>query len=192
MPAADIPDYHARLPRPAGQLVGEWTPGYMFHPWIPRLLAQAAPDARLLVMLRDPVDRYRSGLSYSRREGKRVKSSNTSHTTQAHRGLYFRQLQTLLRHFPRSQLLVAQYEKCRAQPAEELRRAWSFLGADPDAAQLPDFDEHVGYKVTPFPLDRAMHDDLVDFFAEDVASLVREFPEIELDRWPNFRSAVRP
>jgi sulfotransferase family protein len=59
---ADIGEYHQFFPRPAGKAVGEWSPFYMYESWTPRFLAAAAPDARILVMLRDPVDRYRSDI----------------------------------------------------------------------------------------------------------------------------------
>ena len=52
---AEVARYHRYFPRPAGKLVGEWTPRYMFDSWTPRMLAVAAPEARLLVVLRDPV-----------------------------------------------------------------------------------------------------------------------------------------
>ena len=60
---AEVSRYHRYFPRPAGKLVGEWTPRYMFDSWTPRMLAAAAPEARLLAILRDPVSRYVSHLA---------------------------------------------------------------------------------------------------------------------------------
>ena len=56
------------FPRPSGSLTGEWTPDYIQCSWVPALLAQAAPGTRLLVLLRDPVERFRSGLAHQRRD----------------------------------------------------------------------------------------------------------------------------
>ena len=71
---ADLPGAYARqFPRPEGELTGEWTPRYMHDFWALPLLKAAAPEARILVMLRDPVDRYRSGIAReqrARREGR--------------------------------------------------------------------------------------------------------------------------
>ena len=51
---ADARAYHELFRRPRGRLAGEWTPRYMYDAHTPALLRRAAPDARLLVMLRDP------------------------------------------------------------------------------------------------------------------------------------------
>jgi len=59
--AATASGYHAYFPSD-GRKTGEWTPMYASAPWIPALLAAAAPAARLLMLLRDPVERYLSGL----------------------------------------------------------------------------------------------------------------------------------
>ena len=69
---ADVSGYHGWFPRQPGTLAGEWTPDYVHMPWVPALLAQAAPKARLLVLLRDPVERLRSGLSHQRAQRGRV------------------------------------------------------------------------------------------------------------------------
>ena len=45
---ADIARYRP-LPARSGQIAGEWTPRYMHDFWTPRLIARAAPDAKLLI-----------------------------------------------------------------------------------------------------------------------------------------------
>ncbi|HLH46121.1 MAG TPA: sulfotransferase domain-containing protein, partial [Acidimicrobiales bacterium] len=55
-------EYAAWFPRPAGKLAGEWTPSYVRFHWTAMLLQGLAPRAKLLVLVRDPVERYRSGL----------------------------------------------------------------------------------------------------------------------------------
>ena len=57
----DIATYHAVFARPSGKKCGEWTPNYMAHPFAILQLRKAAPAARILVMLRNPIDRYESG-----------------------------------------------------------------------------------------------------------------------------------
>lgn len=53
----------------AGKRCGEITPYYLFHPEAPRRIQQLLPTARLIVLLRDPVERCLSGLFHSRRLG---------------------------------------------------------------------------------------------------------------------------
>ena len=60
MTDADVAAYHAHFPRRPGTVTGEWTGRYMCDAWTPPLLRRAAPDARLLVMVADPIERYRA------------------------------------------------------------------------------------------------------------------------------------
>jgi len=50
-------------------LTGEASPSYMSHRWAPERLARLLPDAKLIVALRNPVDRAYSQFQMSRREG---------------------------------------------------------------------------------------------------------------------------
>ncbi len=51
------------------QRCGDITPYYLFHPAVPGRLRRALPQARLVVLLRDPVERALSGLFHSIRLG---------------------------------------------------------------------------------------------------------------------------
>lgn len=51
------------------QCCGDITPYYLFHPEVPQRLRQCLPEARLVVLLRDPVERAFSGLFHSIRLG---------------------------------------------------------------------------------------------------------------------------
>ncbi len=51
------------------QCCGDITPYYVFHPQAPERIANLLPDARLIVLLRDPVERCLSQYFHSRRLG---------------------------------------------------------------------------------------------------------------------------
>jgi Sulfotransferase domain len=56
---------------PTGRrLVGESTPSYIVHPRGPQRLQKAAPQTRLIVLLRDPVERAYSAYHHMRRRGR--------------------------------------------------------------------------------------------------------------------------
>ncbi len=61
----------ARFAREHGRalLTGEASPSYISHDWAPQRLAKLLPQARLIVMLRNPIDRAYSQFQMSRREG---------------------------------------------------------------------------------------------------------------------------
>ena len=53
----------------ANQCCGEITPYYIFHPHAPQRIAELLPDVRLIVLLRDPVERCLSQYFHSCRWG---------------------------------------------------------------------------------------------------------------------------
>jgi hypothetical protein len=178
--------YHRWFPRRNGQKTGEWTPDYMYQPWVPPLLERAAPQARLLVIVRDPVERFVSGLTHSHL----VPGSHlgTVVAESVGRGFYASALRHWVPALDAGRVLVLQYERCVADPATELARTYRFLGLDdrfrPEGitrASSPTRTEKVA-------LDPDARRRLVDLYGPDVAELVRLVPDIDLARWPNFRS----
>ncbi|HTA13389.1 MAG TPA: sulfotransferase [Solirubrobacteraceae bacterium] len=185
--AREIAGYHEFFPRDGERKVGEWTPLYMSAPWVPALLAQAAPQARLLVLLRDPVERYISGLQHdsghAREQG--VSLSRLTPLDAFARGLYHAQLIRLLSHFDRSQILVLQYERCVSEPLAELRKTFQFLGLR-DVEFVPDLTITPNRQPSKPQLDAAARDAYVAAYRDDVLALAQAFPEIDLALWPNF------
>jgi hypothetical protein len=186
---ADIGLYHSYFPRPGSAQVGEWTPRYMYDVWTPSLLERCAPQAKLLVSLRDPLDRYRARL---RRRGDMPPADRwirgTPVAMAVSRSLYADPLLRVLRHFPREQLLVLQYERCAADPEGELRRTYEFLGL-PDADFSPprlQRRDNPGRSDTPIP--PALEDGVVEAFAHDAGRLLEIVPDLDLDLWPGART----
>ena len=177
--------YHAWFPRAAGMKAGEWTPDYIHQPWVPPLLERAAPDARLLVMVRDPVERFVSGLAHSQM----VPGSHlgTVLAEAVDRGFYAAALGRWARFSEAGRVLVLQYEQCVADPAEQLARTYRFLGLDDrfrpgemHRASSPTLQEKVA-------LDADARTRLIDLYGADVADLLVLVPELDLSLWPNFR-----
>lgn len=171
--------------RPAGGKTGEWTPSYMSDFWVPPLLARAAPQAKLLVLLRNPVARYESGVRHGLHiEKLPLKVAQREAYT---RGLYYEQLRLFLNAYPVDQILVLQYERCVAEPMSQVRRTFEFLELDPVGHQPPNvhvsFNESVGPK---FVAPQHARESLADLYREDVRQLAETFPYLELDLWPEF------
>jgi hypothetical protein len=180
----DVERYHAFFARPQGQLSGEWTPGYMLDVWTPRLLRQAAPDARLLVLLRDPVERFRSGRTLAENRFTVGSTARAAANAAFNRGIYADQLLRLWNVFPREQVLVLQYEWCVADPAAQLRRTYEFMGLDPAIPEGLDVGGRVnearGPKVT---LSAWQQDQLVRRYAPENERLSALLPELDLSLW---------
>jgi hypothetical protein len=134
---------------------GEASPYYMFHPHAPVRIREMVPDARLIVMLRNPVDRAyshyqhefrkkRESLSFAEaveREPERLHGElermlqDPRYNSRAHRrhayvtrGVYLESLERVLQVFPREQLLVIRSEDYFGDPDATLRRVCAFLG----------------------------------------------------------------
>ena len=151
--------YRGQFPLRAGErLVGEASPSYLFHPLAPERARSLVPDARLVALLRDPVDRAysqyqhevalgREPLSFEdalaaederlRGEVERLVADPRAFSrawwdhSYASRGRYAEQLERWLAVFPREQLLVVRTEDLGERPAETYASILSFLGADP-------------------------------------------------------------
>jgi hypothetical protein len=185
--ADDIAGYHAAFPRRGDLVRGEWTPRYMFDFWTPRLLSLAAPEARLLVMLRDPVERYRSGRAheeglYGEEPWKRKHFAGSALA----RGRYAEQLDRLCDCFPRSQILVLQYERCVADPQAFYDKTLAFLGLPPLQLERSEVERSVGNLTRRVPPPTEIRDAVVGELREDARRLASSYPEIDLSLWPDF------
>jgi hypothetical protein len=183
---SDIAEYHELFPRKPGQIVGEWTPRYMHDFWTPRLLARAAPEAKLLIMFRDPVERFRSGVPHrlSRTPDARIEAATAD---AIERGRYATQLARLLNCHDESKILILQYEKCVADPVGQYRRTLTFLGVDAEHRHEA-FEEQRG--TTQAAKKRSLWKDLEAGMAAalepEVVGLAELAPEIDISLWKNF------
>src|SRR5918992_899603 len=185
MQASDIARYHDLFPRRPGELSGEWTPRYMRDIWGPRVVAQAAPDAKLLVMFRDPVERYRSGVLHQAARTP-YRSASWLATDAIERGRYALQLRRIYDYFDEDQVLVLQYEQCRADPFEQYRRTLEFIGAPQHEPKEPTRTRGTAQKSRKEPIWDDLRNAIVRELEEEVASLAELVPSLDVSLWTNF------
>ncbi len=182
----EVRRYHGWFPRRPGTITGEWTPDYLGYPWVAPLLARAAPSANVLVLLRDPVERFRSGLTYRLSQG--APDDEATVADAVRQGFYARCLRRFLDYFPPEQFLVLQYERCACEPVDQIAATYRFLGlTDHQPADLRRPVNVSGDKLT---IDPEARQRLVDLYLPDVADLVSLFPNIDRSLWPNFASCA--
>jgi hypothetical protein len=176
--------YHRHFPRRPGVIAGEWTPEYLLDPWAIACLGRCAADAKLLVLLRDPVDRFRSGLTHVAASGRPPTLEDARVAFQ--RGCYLRALTNVLSYYPRERLLLLQYERCVADPQGELRRTYEFLGLDHHRVPMSRVRRPVNATEIPLlDLDGAALERLGDAYRPEVGALAAEFPELDVNLWPH-------
>ena len=183
--AEELDTYRLAFAAPPGAICGEWSPGYLGNPFALEHLATAAPEAKVLTILRDPVERVPSAMNRLLARGRNQRAAMSGAVSSALPVSSLRRARAL---FAPTRLLVLQHERCRIEPAAEIARTYRFLGID-DTFLPPG----LGNRVNSLPhqvgaLEAAERARLVDFFAADVAELVTLFPEIDLSLWPDFTS----
>jgi Sulfotransferase domain len=116
---------------------GESSPNYTAYPkhqGVPERMAELVPDAKLIFMVRDPVDRVRAGWlhRYSNRAESRpmreaVLAEGEGYLT---RSMYHLQLTRFLEHYPMDRILLLEQEELRDDRRDALARVYRFLGVD--------------------------------------------------------------
>jgi hypothetical protein len=140
-------------------LVGEGSPDYLFHPRAAERMARVLPDVKLIVLLRNPVDRAFSHFWHQAKRGfedlsfeeavaaeparlqgelekvladERYVSFERHHHSYLARGRYAEQLEGWMERFPRDRFLVERSEDFFADPSTVYGRVLEFL-------ELPDY-----------------------------------------------------
>jgi hypothetical protein len=115
---------------------GEISPSYFCETAVPARVASYLPDAKIIVSLRDPVQRALSNHRHEIRIGhltgddvsfERGLRNNPMYVEQ---GLYATHLKRWLKYFPRDRILVVLMDDVEADPRGVCRTVYEFLGVD--------------------------------------------------------------
>lgn len=117
----------------ADQHVGEASPDYMADEEAIDRMAATIPEARLIAILRDPVDRVYSHYWFERTRGRGEDTFERYLETNPKMleiGRYVQWLEYLTRTYPRERILVLFHDDLVAKPRDVYRRAYRFIGVD--------------------------------------------------------------
>ncbi|WP_216828243.1 sulfotransferase domain-containing protein [Alkalihalobacterium elongatum] len=122
-------------------ITGEATPNYLEHSHIPKKVFKLMPNVKLIVILRNPVDRVYSNYHYRIKRGlenlsfeqvisneeKLIKKGKTTQARYLYRGFYAEHLKEWMRYFPKEQFLILQSEEFFKDPSKNINQLISFL-----------------------------------------------------------------
>ena len=170
------------------KMVGDKAPDVMYQSSCLELLQLVNPQVKIILFLRNPIDRAYSHWKMSRdifrntnsfeysvhdeiqnrwNENRLYRVSFWYHFVQ--RGLYYKQIEEILKYFPRDNLLVIISEKIRKDPDEEHQKIFNFLG-------LPNFhnkfiEEFSSKNETTIDKKSAIYKELKKIYNPDVKKL---------------------
>ncbi len=145
----DYEQLHKHYPLVAqSTIAGDCTPSYLYHEPAAERIWKYNPEIKLLIILRNPVERAFAHWNMQRFKGREpldffdaVREEQTRiggappaearRFAYIDRGFYGRQLARLFNFFPREQVKVAKFENFKTNPAETLASIFSFLGRKP-------------------------------------------------------------
>jgi hypothetical protein len=127
--------------------IGEATPNYLYSKEVIRRMASTIPNAKLIAILRNPVDRAYSHYWHERARGRetleferaiaaeseRLTSPDLevrTHFSYLDQGRYIGQLVYVTKHFPRGALHVILFEDLRQEPVSTFKSLCRFIEVD--------------------------------------------------------------
>jgi hypothetical protein len=122
--------------RLAHQVIGEFSPTYLYHPDAPKRIHAYNPHVKLLICLREPVARTLSAYRYAMQTGA-IPPTMTLDTlieqypAYVEHSLYSVQIERYLHYFKRDQLLIMLYEDIASEPFRFMQDIYQFVGVDP-------------------------------------------------------------
>lgn len=153
--------------RRKGFVTGEASPYYMYSPHAPRLIAEAFPETKLIVLLRDPVERAYSHHQERTKQGEETLNfeealaaedrrlapdeerwlTDPAYYSSAHdfysyrsRGIYAPQIERIWEHFPREQVHIGRAEDFYSSYQDAFDEVTDFLGLE--RFELPSVEHH--------------------------------------------------
>ena len=108
------------------------TPSYIRSPWAAERIHRYNPEAKIILCLRDPIERAFSHCWHEKKKGKynfefsEVFSNYDLYSSWLEPGFYGRQLEKFLNYFPREQTLCLTFDELQADPGKYLSRIYAF------------------------------------------------------------------
>jgi len=194
---SDFKEYRSLFKSYGNNVIGEFSPGALYHPTNIQFLSKAAPDAKYIILLRNPIDRFFSHVrqmeNYRLEE---VQPDNVErfydfslYPEAAYSGLYERGICNAIRYCGVDSIIILQYEKIVSNFEVQFEKMCEFLGIE---KHIPDvnIEDPTQYEEYDY-----MRPYLREFYSNTVKCVdekyrkVNVYSEIDVDIWSDFNSS---
>ena len=182
---------------------GEASPYYIFHPLAPQRVFETFPKMKLIVILKNPVDRAYSHYQHNRREQRETRSfeealageslllegekekmcrldnyfsENHKHFSYRARGVYIRQFEHWSQRFPIQQFKIIDSRDLFESPIETMKDFFEFLEREPFTIKESKKRNHMDYPPMKPETRRKLRDFFAPYNRELFRFLQRDFP----------------
>ncbi len=132
-------DWYRRHFDPGARVRGESSPNYTAYPQhegVSERMHDLLPDARLIYLVRDPLERIAAHWvhNYAKRRERGTLRETLTHpqTSYIERSRYHMQIERFLRFYDRERVLVIEQDDLRGHREATLRSVFEFAGVDPE------------------------------------------------------------
>jgi len=144
-------------------IIGDASPSYLWHPEVPRRICEVAPDAKIAIVLRDPVERAYSHYLMDYREGAQSREFYPALVEDMKRaekgwgvsylyyelGLYAQQVRRYLETFTPARVKILLFEDLRRDTKAVLCEIARFLAIDPQPLERIDTSKRYNSYTAP-------------------------------------------
>tara|TARA_Y100000310_G_scaffold343767_1_gene452925 strand:+ start:2057 stop:2992 length:936 start_codon:yes stop_codon:yes gene_type:complete len=118
------------------KLQGEATPGYIYFKRSHKRMFNVVPNAKLILILRNPIDQLYSAYNMKLKFNKNIcegfeknleKRSRSKDDLQIERGFFLKQIRHLLKYYNKDQLLILISEEMKKNPQKTYNKVFDFL-----------------------------------------------------------------
>jgi hypothetical protein len=181
--------------------IGEASPLYLYHPTAPKRIQHYIPDVKLIVILRNPVDRAYSSFLHLVRDGReplrifaqalreedvRIRSSWEHIWHYKQMGFYYDQLNRYFNRFEKQQIRVYLFEDFITNTSCTLKSIFQFLGVNDSFIPNMSIRHNVSIPKKQNSIELLLEIEvrkrLIEVYREDILKL-QELLQRELSKW---------
>lgn len=189
-----LENYKGLFPNDRGEVSGEWSPGYFWHPFALKNISKLLPEVKILIILRNPIYRtlshynhilrHRTNILGIARSKEQFFKMSVIYPESIYCSFYDKIINNIYNIFPKDNVLLLQYESCVQNTENELKKTYEFL--DMSYSYVPCEINRKINKSKKYSVNKEVVNRLRNYFYNDVIELTKNYEDIDLNLWKEF------